>query len=168
MARDRMLFQRGHDFRTLDSWSMALCDAPVQVMSSIKEPYKNDWPDEHGDEEWNETVYYSSYELEFTFAAKAQSLYSINQALVNDIRDFVSWLNGGEFMFWCEYGNIGRQKVRYAGYSEDAEMWQMPTNKTSSGAPIRACVLRFTLKLKVNDPVTRVVPNSTYTGLRVI
>lgn len=168
MARDRVLFQRGDDFRTLDSWGLVLCEAPIQVMSNVKEPYKNDWPDEHGDEEWNESAYYEAYEADFTFAAKKDGYTYVANTVVSDIRDFISWLNGGEFMFWCEYGNLGRQHVRYAGYDDDAKMWSMNTGRIESHQRIVSTVLRFKLKLKVNDPVSRVVPNATYTGLRVL
>ena len=146
MARDRVLFQRGDDFRTLDSWGLVLCEAPIQLMSDVKEPYKNDWPDEHGDEEWADALYYQSYEFELTMA--------------------IRWLAAGEFMLWFEHGNLGRQKVRYAGYEDDAHMWKQKIR--SGGNDKDEWVVKFKIKLKVNDPVTRVFPNATYTGLRVL
>jgi len=162
MARDRVLFQRGDDFRTLDTWGLVLCEAPIQLMSDVKEPYKNEWPDEHGDEEWADVLYYQSYELELTMATRSVLL---NTTAV-EVRAFVEWLAAGEFMLWVEHGNLGRQKVRYAGYEDDAHMWKQKIR--TGGRDQDEWVLQFKIKLKVNDPVTRVFPNSTYTGLRVL
>lgn len=163
MAGDKMFFQRDDQFYTLDSFHMVLLDIPLKVCSDAKEPYKNDWPDEHGDEEYDVGTFQQAYELEVTFGHRC-TLYN---TAVLELRSFVSWLQAGEFMFWSEHGNFGRRHVRYVGYEDDATLWNGHL-RSSSGQTIGEWILRFKLKFKVNDPVTMVIPNSTNTGLRIL
>ena len=163
MAGDRMLFQRGDDFRNLSNWDIVVLGMPLKIRSEAKEPYKNDWPDEHGDEEWDGSLFMQAFELEITFGVKA---IWVNTTLP-ELKGFIDWLDNGEFMFWSEYGNFGRQHVRYAGYDEDATLWKGKKRTTLDRAPsdFNEWILRFKLKFKVNDPVTDVYHNQTYTGL---
>ena len=162
MAGDRMYFQRGNDFRTIDGWGIVLLGMPLKVGNDVKEPYKNEWLDEHGDEEWNSALFMQAYEIEVSFGTRSIE----NQWTVADVRLFLSWLQNGEFMFWSEYGNYGKQHVRYVGYNEDATLWSGKI--VHEGEDTTEWILRFKLKFKVNDPVTNIVPNSTHTGLRVL
>lgn len=155
-----ILFQRGDDVMSLNKdWRMVACDVPVKRVADMKEPYKNDWPDEDGDEEWTSEPHYEAYEWELTLAARSVWL----NLTTAEIRNFVSWLTAGEFMIWSEHGNIGRQHVRYAGYSDDASM--LKRRILLGGVDRDEWVVTFKVRLKVNDPVTVVMPNSERTSL---
>lgn len=134
--------------RNTAEWGLIAKANPYPLLPNPKEPYKNEWHDKDGDEEWVEKIYYESIEFEVTFYIKAYST-SQNKAeyiLRKQIDDFFSLIRAGEFKIYDSYTGIGRQNVRYAGYSEESFI--------ERGNWARAI---FKIKFKVNDPITRMV-----------
>lgn len=129
-------------------WGLVAKTNPYPLLPNPKEPYKNEWYDEHGDEEWVKEMYYESIEFTVTFYAKAydSAEKSAEAQLRSQIDGFFNKIKDGEFRIYDSYNGVGRQKVRYAGYSEDEfvrrEDWA------------RAI---FHISFKVNDPITRMV-----------
>ena len=116
---------------------------PYPIMPSPKEPYNNDWKDEHGDDEYVETQFFAAQELSVKFYCKVPEGEDSEKTLRRQITDFFEKIKDGEFCIYDDYTGIGRQKVRYAGYEEDSFV--------AHDDYARAI---FTVKFKVNDPLT--------------
>lgn len=125
-------------------WGMVAKTNPFPVLPTPKEPYKNNWMDEDGDDEYNASMFYEAFEFDVQFYIKTIGD-NAESALLSQIESFFSKIREGEFMIYDSYTGIGRKNVRYAGFNSDEykrrEGWA------------RAI---FTIKFKVNDPITRV------------
>ncbi len=115
---------------------------PYPVMPSPKEPYKNAWKDENGDDEYVTEMYYEAQTISVKFYCKVPGSGAV-ATLRSQIASFFAKIKQGEFLIYDEYTGIGRQKVRYAGFEEDSFV-----AKDNYARAI------FTVKFKVNDPVT--------------
>ena len=120
---------------------------------------KRDWYDQNGDDEFTPTTpVYKSQDVDVKFAYKG-ALFSANAY----IKNFMEYLaTGGTMKIYDEYNRIGRQSVRFVGIPDDAEL-----HRKKDGADE---ALIFTVKLKVNDPVTDVTietdTDGNVTGLK--
>lgn len=131
------------------TWGMVAKSNPYPALPTPKEVYKNEWLDENGDDEYNAQMYYESFEFDVQFYIK-----TIGESAESDLRSqidsFFAKVESGEFMVYDSYTGMGRQKVRYAGYSEE----EFKRKFQSSSNWARAI---FTVTFKVNDPITRIV-----------
>lgn len=134
--------------RNTTEWGLIAKTNPYPLLPNPKDPYKNDWHDENGDDEWVEKMYYQPIELEVSFYVKAYETNGEGAEVIlrKQIDGFFSAIRTGEFKIYDSYNGIGRQKVRYAGYTEE--------DFTKRGNWARAI---FKIKFKVNDPITRMV-----------
>ena len=134
--------------RNTTEWGLIAKTNPYPLLPNPKDPYKNDLHDENGDDEWVEKMYYQPIEFEVSFYVKAYETGSESAEIVlrKQIDEFFSAIRAGKFKIYDSYNGIGRQKVRYAGYSEE--------DFTKRGNWARAI---FKIKFKVNDPITRMV-----------
>ena len=134
--------------RNTTEWGLIAKTNPFPLLPNPKDPYKNDWHDANGDEEWVEKIYYQPIEFEVSFYIKAYETNDESAEVImrRQIDGFFSLIKAGEFKIYDSYNGIGRRKVRYAGYSEE------DFSKRSNWA--RAI---FRIKFKVNDPITRMV-----------
>lgn len=132
-------------------WGLVAKVNPYPLLPNPKQPYSNSWHDENGDDEWCDQMHYESIEFTVSFYIKAfDSEGKTAKELVRDqIDDFFSYIRNGEFRIYDSYNGIGRRKVRYAGYEEDQF-----TSRSDWAKAI------FSIKFKVNDPVTRMVLSS--------
>lgn len=133
---------------TLADYNLIAKSNPYPILPKPKAPYKNDWLDENGDDEYLAHLYYEAFEFDVQFYIRANG--STPEV---DIRSainafFTGILNTGALRFYDSYTGVGYTKVRYAGFKED--LFQV----TGSGNNQTArCI--FTITFKVNDPVTR-------------
>lgn len=130
-------------------WGLVAKTNPYPLLPTPKEPYKNEWNDENGDDEYVETMYYNSIEFTVSFYIKAYDdigARSAEEIIRQNVSDFFAKIKEGEFKIYDSYNGLGRQKVRYAGYSE--EEFKRKDNWA------RAI---FEISFKVNDPITRMV-----------
>ena len=129
-------------------WGLVAKTNPYPLLPNPKDPYKNEWHDEHGDEEWVERIFYESIEFTVSFYAKAydSAEKTAEEQLRSQIDGFFNKIKEGEFRIYDSYNGVGRQKVRYAGYSEDGF-----TRREDWARAI------FKISFKVNDPITRMV-----------
>ena len=116
---------------------------PYPIMPSPKTPYNNDWKDEHGDDEYVSTQYFEAQEISVKFYCKVPEGGDSEKILRNQISDFFAKIKNGEFYIYDDYTGIGRRKVHYAGYEEDSFV-----------AHDDYARVIFTVKFKVNDPLT--------------
>ena len=129
-------------------WGLVPRVNPYPLLPTPKQPFKNEWLDENGDQEYTRQMYYESMEISVGFYVKAYDTEEHNAAEVlrMQIDDFFSYIRNGEFKIYDSYTDLGRQGVRYAGYEEGTFKSR---NDWASAT--------FTVKFKINDPLTRVM-----------
>ena len=129
-------------------WGLVAKSNPYPLLPSPKELFANDWKDEHGDDEYTKEMYYESIEFNVSFYVKTFGTIekTAAAALREQVNAFFAKICQGEFMIFDSYTGIGRRKVRYAGYEDE----NFVSRKDWSSAI-------FTIKFKVNDPVTSIV-----------
>lgn len=132
----------------MTEYGMIVKAHPYPLLPQPKAPYNNDWKDENGDDEFVSPLFYEAEEIAYdvvikTFTTDDESAETI---LRHQMDEFFAKIHCGEFGFYDAYTGIGRRKVRYAGYKED-----------SFKAKDNWARAIFTLKFKVNDPITRMV-----------
>ena len=134
--------------RNTTEWGLIAKTNPYPLLPTPKDPYKNEWFDENGDDEWVDKMYYESIEFSVSFYVKTYNSEdaSAEEVMREQIDSFFTLIKDGEFNIYDSYNGIGRRKVRYAGYSEESFV------KRSDWA--RSI---FSIKFKVNDPVTRMI-----------
>jgi len=138
------LIQKGNDEvkNSNEQWGVVVQSFPYKLLPKPKDPPKNDWHDQDGDDEYNSTMHYEAYEIEVDFYARARD----NTTLRTNIKAFFDYIKEGEFKIYDTYTGIGRQNVRYADYD--------PNSYKDKGGRAR---LIFKIKFKVNDPITQIV-----------
>lgn len=130
-------------------WGMVAKTNPFPALPTPKEPYKNEWLDENGDDEYNKKMFYESFEFGVQFYIKTIGA-SAEATLLSQIEAFFDKIKDGEFMIYDSYTGLGRKKVRYAGFN--SEEYKRRFKVTEDWA--RAI---FTVTFKVNDPITKVI-----------
>lgn len=140
-----------------DTYSVVVKTHDYPSFRKPKEPYKNNWFDEHGDDEYLAQMYYEA----FTFKAECVMFASGSGAradLAAGVRAFQNAL-AGEFSIYDDWTGFGFKGVRLSQF-------QMPSEGNFSVFRVRPggsqnddeyTRLIFTVEFKVNDPVTRMV-----------
>jgi len=114
----------------------------------LKDLPKTSDPETNGDVEFFPSIpYFKSYEMTINLAYQGAEWTGVVA-----ISSFLDHMQGGEFSILDVYQNIGK-RCRYAGYGDDV------TYNCRSGVE----TIEFSVKLKVNNPVTYGVfmPNGT-------
>lgn len=129
-------------------WGLIAKVNPYSLLPNPKEPFKNEWYDENGDDEWCEKMYYEAIEFSVSFYIKAyDSLEGTAEEIIRDkVEDFFSHIKEGQFKVYDAYNGIGRQNVRYAGYNEESFVRRKNWARAI-----------FEVTFKANDPITRMV-----------
>lgn len=120
-----------------------------------KDPYKNNWFDEHGDDEYLAQMYYEA----FTFKAECVMFASGSAAradMAAGIRAFQDALSG-EFSIYDEWTGFGFRSVRLSQFQMPSDGDFSVFNVKAGSTTTEYTRLIFTVEFKVNDPVTRMV-----------
>ena len=147
-----ILFKKEAGGSTIDTqtkWGIVCKDFPFQLYGDTKELPSRSWYDENGDDEYvPKKLYIGAYEIDVEFAYKG-NMYSANAA----IRSFLDYLTGNDGLnqgallsVYDTYTKIGRQHIRYVSVENT-----MTVRNESEGD-----VFTFTVKFKVNDPITNI------------
>lgn len=130
------------------AWGMVAKANPFPALPTPKEPYRNEWLDEDGDDEYTAQMVYEAFEFDVQFYVKAfdSPAGSGEEIIRKQMDEFFAKIKAGEFSVFDAYTGLGRRKVRYAGFSEDG---------FKRGRDWARAI--FTITFKVNDPVTRMV-----------
>ena len=140
------------------TYGMVAQSQPFPDNYEVKEPYKNDWLDEDGDDEYVAVMHRKAFEFTVKFYIKAFPVAGQNArsaiSVLNDLREqFRSKIIPGEFKVWDSWQEKGFQKVRFVRDSvenreiTDDHAWMI-----------------FSVTFKVNDPSTAVsFANNTIT-----
>ena len=129
-------------------WGLVAKANPFPALPLPKEPYKNEWLDENGDDEFNAKMFYEAFEFDVQFYVKAYDspAGSGEEIIRKQVDEFFAKIKEGEFSIFDAYTGLGRRKVRYSGFSEDG---------FKRGRNWARAI--FSITFKVNDPVTRMV-----------
>lgn len=127
-------------------WGMVAMVTPFPILPTPKEPYKNEWLDEHGDDEYNAQMFYEAMEMQVDFYIITVGQNAVAD-LVSQVLAFFDKIKQGEFKVYDSFTKIGRRKVRYQGANLDNFRERIKNNGTKA-----SCNLSVTFK--VNDPVT--------------
>ena len=86
---------------TAAAWGLIAKSNPVPMLPSPKEPYKNDFKDENGDDEYNDSMFYEafSFTIQFYVKAFADSVTgeTAEAVLNNQVRSFFEKIASKEF-----------------------------------------------------------------------
>lgn len=150
-------FASGNAKNILTDYSVVVKAHDYPMALKVKEPYKNDWKDENGDEEYIPSaglkVEAFTFKLECamfarpTEASQGVSAQTEMEVLNAGIRTFRSALiSGGLFKTYDSWTGFGFQNVRLSEFP-------MPNQDAYDAVDGMARVI-FTVILKVNDPTT--------------
>lgn len=130
------------------AWGLIAKVNPYPLLPNPKDPYKNDWHDENGDDEYVKEMHYESIEFSVSFYIKAYDSEegSAEKVIRKNVDLFFDKIRSGEFRIYDSYNGIGRRKVRYAGFAEEEF-----SRKDDWARAI------FQISFKINDPVTRMI-----------
>lgn len=117
---------------------------PYQDNAQVKEPYKNDWLDEDGDDEYTAALFLKSFEFQVKFFVKAVDESDADAmgevvAQRNAFRDKL--IDSGSFKFYDSWNKCGFREVRFVKDETDAR------HVGDGGA-----WMIFSVTFKVNDP----------------
>ena len=134
-------------YETVADFEMYCMDIPFIVFGEAKELPRNEWKDEHGDDEYiPSSLYMEAYELTVRFAYKGAQK-SAN-AKINTFLNYLTGADGSgaEMSMYSTYTQIGRRGIRFVKVEDDAELIR---DKNGD-------ILMFDVTFKVNDPVTNI------------
>lgn len=121
---------------------------PYQDNTAVKEPYKNTWFDEDGDDEYTESLFRKAFEFQVKFFIKAvKGQNDVDETVAmseivdqrNAFRDRL--INAGSFKFYDDWNKCGFRSVRFVKdetderHIKDGVAWMI-----------------FSITFKVNDP----------------
>lgn len=124
-------------------------EIPFKMQYSVKDPEKNDWADEDGDDEYipDGGLKMQAFEIEIKLGYKG------DKKTANDrLQNLLNYLTGRDgtgstMKLYSTYTGIGYNDVRFKSISDDAELVRDDDGD----------ILIIKVTLKVNDPITRVV-----------
>lgn len=129
-------------------WGIIIKSNPNPSLPKAKEPYKNQWLDENGDDEYTAEMHFEAMEITIGIyvsckgSNQAQSVAELRQIK----RAFFEKICNGEFMIYDSALQNGYRKVRYVSETIDQKIWKNAPRYTEIS----------TITLKVNDPITQI------------
>lgn len=130
---------------TISAWGMYCMEMSVNTSYTAKDVSKNEWNDEHGDDEYiPEKLMLKGYETTIKLGFKGDK-FAANTAL----KSMLNYLTGAdgtgaEMKFYCDYTKEGRCNTRFVKINDNAELVRGDDGD----------ILVISVTLKVNDPVT--------------
>lgn len=144
-------FQTATDLAAWDTrtYGIVAQEQPFPDNYDVKDPYKNDWLDENGDEEYTASMHRKAFEytMRLFIQAYPDTTNDITAiGVLNSLREsFRNKIVAGEFKIWDSWQERGFQGVRFV--KDDVE--KRVVNDDTAW-------MVFSLTLKVNDPSTAV------------
>lgn len=111
----------------------------------VKDPYKNDFKDRHGDDEWVKKQYLKSFEWTVNFYMQTVGANPM-AALVAQRDDLISKIRDGYFKIYDSWNRRGYQKVRFVSSKVDDDRKQIASDQAR---------WVFSVMFKINDPLSR-------------
>lgn len=130
----------------LQAYGVVVQKPDYPISRTPKDPYKNTWFDEHGDDEWLGAMYFQAFNFKLQCVVLGEDETSAShEAVLAQIRDFQTKVGSGELKVYDSWNKTGFQKVRLSSFSD--------ASFESFGGRCRAF---FSVEFKVNDPMTSV------------
>ena len=146
-------FATGNALDVLTTFSVVVKTHDYPMAYKVKEPYKNQWKDENGDDEYIGTnglyIEAFTFKLECAMFAKGVSMDTAIADLNEGIRAFRAVLSNGFFKTYDSWTGFGFKDVRLSEFPD-------PGQDAYDVVDGMARVI-FNVSLKVNDPVTHMV-----------
>ena len=146
-------FSTGNAIDIKSQYSVVVKAHDYPFSLKVKEPYKNDYKDEHGDDEYigPNGLYMQAFtfKLQCVMFAKANSKQAAISDLNAGIRAFRDALKSGSFKTVDSWTGFGFKDVRL-------EEFPMPDNDAYDVYDGMTRII-FSVVLKVNDPITHMV-----------
>ena len=149
--------QRSEDSSAIDirnTYGITIMVHEYPSKRKVKQPYKNDWKDRDGDDEWNNVLNYEAFTLDMkcVIFTKGSSSDLARSELKTAVWLFQEVIREGEFKIYDDWTKYGFQKVRLEEFPQigDGDFDEKDGH----------CRLIFTVTLKVNDPMTRMTLSS--------
>ena len=140
---------------SVSKWNVWCSEIPFKLFEKMKEPAKRTWFDQHGDDEYipEGGLFAEAYDMTIKFGCRKEGT---DDDVRENVASFLVYLRkSGMMKMYSSYTETGRQNVRLQSVSDNAK-W-----KNENGEKW----LIFEIVLKVNDPLTDIVPNEDYTDL---
>jgi len=120
------------------------------LQRKVKTPYKNDFKDKNGDDEYTTYLRYEAftYTLKGCILTEESTSDAARSAIYAQVIAFQEFLANGSFKFYSDWTKFGFQDVRIDEFAEPDES----AFKDFDGH----CRLVFSFTVKVNDPATRI------------
>lgn len=136
---------------TITEWGMYCMEMSINTEYTVKDISKNDWNDEHGDDEYiPQTLMLKGYETKIKLGFKGDK-FAANAAL-KSMLNYLTGMDdtGAEMKFYCDFTKEGRQNVRFVKIDDNAELVRDDDGD----------ILVVSITLKVNDPITDIIYKS--------
>ncbi|MBR5414173.1 MAG: hypothetical protein IK114_14275 [Fibrobacter sp.] len=148
-------FETGFAIDILQNYSVIVRAHDYPAALKVKEPYKNQWKDQHGDEEYISPLGLNfeafTFKLECVIFARGASDDAAIAELKTAIRNFQMALSQGFMKTYDAYTGFGFRQVR---------LQEFPQPEEDAYSVWNGCTrVLFQVVLKVNDPVTSMVYN---------
>lgn len=148
--------ETGFAIDILKDYSVIVRSQDYPSTLKVKEPYKNQWKDQHGDEEYiaPEGLKYEafSFKLECAMFARNTTEEKAITDLKNGVRAFQNLLSQGFLKTYDAYTGYGFRQVR---------LQEFPTPENGAFSVWNNCTrILFQVVLKVNDPATSMIYNA--------
>ena len=129
---------------TEEAYHLVAQSQPYQDNAEVKEPYKNTWFDEDGDEEYTAQMFRKAFEFQVKFFVKAVAASDATAmseivAQRNAFRERL--IESGSFKFYDDWNKSGFRGVRFV--KDDTEERQIKDG---------VAWMIFSVTFKVNDP----------------
>lgn len=143
-------FRTGFAIDILNSYSVVVKAHDYPASFKVKEPYKNQWKDEHGDEEYiaQDGLKFEAFtfRMECVMFARGATLDAAIADLKNGVAAFRNALMQGFMRTYDSWTGWGFKDVRVDEFQ--------PPSDSAYGAWNDYARVIFTVVLKVNDPIT--------------
>lgn len=145
-----LYFQAGSDGSawTEEAYHLVAQSQPYQDNSEVKEPYRNDWFDEDGDDEYTAQMFRKSFEFQVKFFIKAvmgQNDVDETAAMGEIVAQRKAFrerlISSGSFKFYDDWNKCGFRSIRFV---------KDETEERSIGKG--GAWMIFSVTFKVNDP----------------
>lgn len=122
----------------------------VPLQRKVKAPYKNEFKDRNGDDEYTTALRYEAftYTLKGCILTEESTSDAARSAIYAQVVAFQNFLANGSFKFYSAWTKFGFQKVRIDEFPEPDDN----AFRNFDGH----CRLIFSFTVKVNDPATRI------------
>lgn len=163
-------FASGNAQDILTQYSVVVKAHDYPISYKVKEPYKNQWKDQNGDDEYIPStglkVEAFTFKLECAMFAKPTpagqgiAAQTANEALSAGVLAFKDALVSGAFKTYDAYTAFGFKEVRLQEFQMPAQDAYVVWDSRNGSSMDHTARVIFTVILKVNDPTNMVLSGS--------